>query len=622
MCGIAGYWPRGRKKELEAENPEIQCFINSLAHRGPDDAGIRIFREENIMLGHRRLSIIDLSAKGHQPMERIHCGRHSAIVLNGEIYNYLEIKAELSSLGYIFDSTSDTEVALYAYMEWGTNAFSRFNGMWALAIYEKDASKLVLCRDRYGVKPLYYYFDGVAFAFASELKAFHYLRDLNISVSEENLSAELAGIDLSASISTLLKNTYQLGAGHYLIYEREKNQPQVLRWWSSLKQIVQTDESYQNQVEIFSSLFKDACQLRLRSDVPIATALSGGLDSSSVFSICASLNPEDAYEQNVNTGFVSTFKGSDLDETQYARQVLDYFHGEGVFVENDINEIVSDLDSALVALELVSQIPSVISVHRLYKVMKAEGFAISIDGHGGDELLGGYLHFMQNALYDSLSPCINLGYYREILSIQKASKTPISQIGMANIQRMTHWIGAVPAKPEIPGLYDDLQEMNNISALKSSLNKSLYLAFHYTSLPSILRNFDRASMANGIESRAPLLDFRLVNFALSLPPMAKIGGLYSRRIFRDAMKGKMPEEIRTRLSKTGFGAAYDQWLQKPVFQKWLLERINSSEFRQSNHWDGHSISRHCKKSIIDSDYGRLASVWPFISAHFALKGLT
>jgi asparagine synthase (glutamine-hydrolysing) len=620
MCGIAGYWPRGNN-ELVPESTAIQCFINSLAHRGPDDAGIRIFREDNIMLGHRRLSIIDLSTKGHQPMERVHCGRHAAIVLNGEIYNYLEIKRELSCLGYIFDSTSDTEVALFAYMEWGISAFSRFNGMWALAIYERNAGKLVLCRDRYGVKPLYYYFNGKAFAFASELKAFHHLRDLNISVSEENLSAELAGVDLSASSSTLLKNIYQLGAGHYLIFEREKNYPKVLRWWSSLKHIKETEGSYSNQVEIFSSLFRDACQLRLRSDVPIATALSGGLDSSSVFSICAVLNPEKAHEQRVNTGFVSTFPGSDLDETQYARLVLDYFHGEGIFVENDINEIVGELDNALVTLELVSQIPSVISVHRLYKVMKAKGFAISIDGHGGDELLGGYLHFMQNALYDSLSPCINLGYYREILSIQKASSTPISQIGMANIQRMTHWLSAAQAKPEIPGLYDDLQEIDNLGATNSSLNKSLYLAFHYTSLPSILRNFDRASMANGIESRAPLLDFRLVNFALSLPPTAKIGGLYSRRIFRDAMKGKMPEEIRTRLSKTGFGAAYDQWLQKPVFQKWLLERINSPEFRQSNYWDGHSIAQHCKKSIIEADYGSLASVWPFISAHFALKGL-
>ena len=253
--------------------------------------------------------------------------------------------------------------------------------------------------------------------------------------------------------------------------------------------------------------------------------------------------------------------------------------------------------------------------------MKANGFTISIDGHGGDELLGGYLHFMQNALNDSLSPCINLGYYRQVLEIQKASSTPTSQIRMANIQKMTHWIGSAPVNPNIPGLYDDLQEVSRLAIFNTSLNKSLYLAFHYTSLPAILRNFDRASMANGIESRAPLLDYRLVNYALGLPSSAKIGGGYSRRIFRDAMKGKLPEVIRTRLSKTGFGAAYDQWLKKPVFQKWLIERVSSVEFSQSSLWDGHSIARHCRKSITEANYSSLASVWPFISAHFALKGL-
>ena len=300
MCGIAGYWPR-RGKELLAEDDTIKCFINSLAHRGPDDSGIRIFREDNIMLGHRRLSILDLTRKGCQPMERFHCERHAAIVLNGEIYNFLEIKEELSRLGYIFESMSDTEVALYAYMEWGVSAFSKFNGMWAIAIYEKKSGQLLLCRDRYGVKPLYYYFDGEAIAFASELKAFHHLRELEISVSEENLSAELAGIDLSSASSTVLKNVYQLGAGHYLISKRGKRQPQVSRWWSSLDHIKEANESYTNQIESFSALFKDACRLRLRSDVPIATALSGGLDSSSVFSICAGLVPGKANEQGVNT---------------------------------------------------------------------------------------------------------------------------------------------------------------------------------------------------------------------------------------------------------------------------------------------------------------------------------
>jgi asparagine synthase (glutamine-hydrolysing) len=621
MCGIAGYWPR-RNKLIVAEDPAILCFVNSLAHRGPDDVGVRIFSEDNLMLGHRRLSILDLSERGRQPLERVHGGRHAAIIFNGEIYNYLEIKNELSCLGYTFGSTSDTEVALYAYLEWGADAFRKFNGMWAMAIYEKNDGKLVLCRDRYGVKPLHYYFDGTAFAFASELKAFHHLPGLNLSVSEENLSAELAGIDLSPSSSTVLKDIYQLAAGHYLIFQRDKNQPQVFRWWSSLKHISQTNATYANQVEMFSSLFSDACQLRLRSDVPIATALSGGLDSSSVFSICAGLRSCISSQQTVNTGFVATFPGSDLDETEYATLVLDHFHGEGVFVENDINEIIAELDSALVALELISQIPSVISVYRLYKEMKSKGFAISIDGHGGDELLGGYLHFMQHALHDAFSPCINLKYYRQLLAIQNASSTPISQIKMANIQKINHWIGAVPAKPFIPGLYDDLHQMHNSATYQSSLNKALYLSFHYTSLPAILRNFDRASMANGIESRAPLLDFRLVSFVLSLPPTAKIGGPYSRRIFRDAMKGKLPETIRSRLSKTGFGAAFDQWLQKPVFQKWLLERIDSSEFRQSNYWDGESIARHCKKAIAEANHGELASAWPFISAHFALKGIT
>lgn len=621
MCGIGGYWPKDGRK-LSSRNEEIENFIDSLAHRGPDDAGIKIFREDALMLGHRRLSILDLSSQGRQPMVRNRRGKKATIVFNGEIYNYIEIKRDLTLLGYAFDSESDTEVALYAFMEWGFNAFARFNGMWALAIYDENARSLILCRDRYGVKPLYYYFDGNSFAFASELKAFQYLSDLDISVSAPNLANELAGRDLSGASSTLLNNTYQLAGGHYLVFGLEMHSPYICRWWTTLNHISSVSNLYSEQIEEFGSLFSDACQLRLRSDVPVATALSGGLDSSSVFSICAGIHSAKEHEQDVNTGFVSVFPGSDLDEAQYAKKVLGYFGGKGIYVDNNINDIVNELDHALTALELISQIPSIISVFRLYRIMKSQGFAISIDGHGGDELLGGYLHFLHNAFIDSLSPCINLSHYREVESIQKASSTSISQIGMANIEKMTHWISSTPTRLDIPGLQQDIESMRDMPTFSSSLNQSLYLAFHYSSLPAILRNFDRASMANGIESRAPLLDYRLVNFCFGLPARSKIGGSYSRRIFRDAMQGRMPEEIRTRQSKIGFGAAFDQWLQQPVFRAWLLERVNSSEFLQSHYWDGRSIADYCMKSVKNYDFKSLACVWPFLSAHFALKSIT
>ena len=415
----------------------------------------------------------------------------------------------------------------------------------------------------------------------------------------------------------------QLPPGHLLIYESDWHSPRQERWWSTLDHLEDVgNSSYEAQVDRFRHLFADACRLRLRSDVPVATALSGGLDSSSVFGTCASLHAIDKSEQNINTAFVSCFPDSDLDESLYANEVIKRYSANSILVSNSINEIVRELDHVLSSLELVSYLPSVVSVYHLYAQMKIRGFSISMDGHGGDELLGGYLYFLHNARIDALSPCIDLSRYNDLSEICRKSSTPASQIQMAATQRRVDWIANTPANLDTPCAKADIERMREMGIFSSSLNTSLYLAFHYNSLPTILRNFDRASMANGVESRAPLLDYRIVNFCFSLDGTAKIGGLYSRRILRDAMKNVIPEVIRNRQSKVGFGSAFDQWLSVPAFHSWLADRLNSRAFLQSSEWDGKAILRHFQECISTGNHREIAYVWPFLSASYVVRSIT
>jgi asparagine synthase (glutamine-hydrolysing) len=492
MCGIAGLldFSRGDVADL------IDRFTDALAHRGPDGRGT--FADGPIALGHRRLSILDPSPAGACPMA-VPCpdGTTLYITFNGEIYNFLELRAELETAGYQFRSDTDTEVIAAAWHFWGDDCQRRMNGMWAFAIWSPATQKLFASRDRFGVKPFYVMVQGTRVAFASEIKAFLALPDFTPRVCDDAVATFFANPSAydGVSMATALAGVHRMPPGHSLTVTREGSRG-FRRWWETREHLPDVPARYEEQTEQFRALFLDAVRLRMRSDVPVGTSLSGGLDSGAVASAVAYVARGDTHGDLTRCAadwqrtFIATFPGHEVDERRYADAVVEHTGASPVYRAFDPDRALADISASVWAMDDLSAAPAV-PVLNIYRTMRAHGVVVTLDGHGGDELLAGY------------------SWYRDL-----------------------------PA---------------------ASLNAALYTDFHRTHLPSILRNYDGCSMANGVEVRSPFLDPSLVTFAFALPGDTKFDGNWTKRILRDALRGIMPEVIRTRRSKLGFESPLVAW---------------------------------------------------------------
>ena len=387
MCGITGIL---RFTNFVSEQ-EIKDFTDSLKHRGPDGAGYKVFETGYIALGHRRLSILDLSDAGHQPMSYGN-GRYW-ITFNGEIYNFIEVRKDLEKLGHKFKSDSDTEVVLAAYVQWGKSCFRRFNGMWAIGIYDSHEQELMLCRDRFGVKPLHYTLvEGELFAFASETVAFRYLKNFNRRFDHDNLLRAMHRHNvLEPAGETIYKGIKQLLPGSMLIIRKNGNLV-TERWWQTFHNLPSIPDNFEDQKEMFLEIFADACRLRLRSDVPVASALSGGIDSTAVYSMLSHVmksSPCTRVPENWQRTFSIVFPGSEVDERAYIESVLLQAKVNGIIVSADDSGIVSELEQSTEMADFISGTPLPCLTY-VYKAMHANGIVVSIDGHGVDEYLYGY----------------------------------------------------------------------------------------------------------------------------------------------------------------------------------------------------------------------------------------
>jgi len=492
MCGIAGLLDHSRVGVAEL----IDEFTDALAHRGPDGRGT--YCEGPVALGHRRLSILDPTPAGRCPMA-VDCpdGTTIYITLNGEIYNFLELRETLRKDGYRFRTETDTEVVAAAFHRWGEDCQRRFNGMWAFAVWTPATQTLFLSRDRFGVKPLYVSVQGTRVAFASEIKAFLALRDFTPSVSEEAVALFFANPTSydGVTLATALNGVHRMPPGHSLTVT-SKGTAGFARWWETRDHLPSIPPRYEEQVEQFRSLFLDAVRVRMRSDVRIGTSLSGGLDSSAVASAMAHVIRNDAHADMARCAtdwqrtFIATFPGHEVDERAFADIVVAHTKASPTYWAFEPDRALGDIAKSVWAMDDLSGAPAV-PVLNIYRTMREHGVVVTLDGHGGDELLAGY-----------------------------------------------NWYRQLPA---------------------AQLNDALYADFHQTHLPAILRNYDGCSMANGVEVRSPFLDWNLVTFSFALPGTAKFDGTLSKRILRDAMVGIMPEAIRTRTSKLGFESPLIAW---------------------------------------------------------------
>ena len=386
MCGITGFWNiDGRPVNRD----ELIRFTNQLAHRGPDGWDIHIEESANLGFGHRRLAIIDLNT-GDQPMSYMD-GRYW-IVFNGEIFNFVELRKELESLGYSFKTESDTEIVLAAYDKWGEDFQFKLNGMWACAIWDSHERKMFVSRDRFGVKPMIYLFDGKRFAFASEMKAFLALDNFRAEYNPTVFANSLEDATLvEGAEDCLFQGLKRLLGGHCLTLSANGDM-KIRRWWHTLDHLPNVPEKYEDQVAQYRELFLDACRIRMRSDVPIGTALSGGLDSSSVLSSMSHIRKSgDATMRMAHEwqkAFIGTWPGKVIDERHYADEVIKKTGVNPIYCEMNADMYLEHFNEILYQFEELSDIH--LGPWFVHKMQRQNGVVVTIDGHGGDEALGGY----------------------------------------------------------------------------------------------------------------------------------------------------------------------------------------------------------------------------------------
>jgi len=581
MCGIAGIVD---KKSRPVDAADTDKLNQSLRHRGPDGDGCWFSNDRSVALVHRRLSILDLSDAASQPMHS-QDGRH-VIVYNGEIYNFLEVREKLVKKGHDFKTESDTEVLLAAYSEWKEDLTHHLNGMWVFAIYDRQEKSLFISRDRFGVKPLYYFNDESQFIFASEIQAIQKVLGRKALLNDDVLN------DLARSIPTFhgtketyLKNVFSLPGGYNL--SLHAGRIEINKWYDLQKTDVPA--TLKEQSTEFLRLLTDACKIRLRSDVPVATCLSGGVDSGSITSLIHSFNL-DASEKRFNhyshESFLASFPGSQIDE-RIAAESLSRNIGNHLNIL-DVNPPTADqLEEAMSACDGPMHSLAFYPIWLLYKFIREHGIKVTLDGQGPDEMLGGYRP-LQEGLRASWQ-AKDFPWMKEIYdayrlqgeSAQFSSKEYARNEVKEFIKNRLKKVIGYKSPPVTHSKTSPVRNENNFS---NALEESLYRQFFYNPLPSILNQYDRCSMASGVECRMPFMDFRLVEFVFSLPTKSKVGKGFTKLILRESMKGILPEQTRTNRVKIGFNAPMAEWIQGTL-KPFMADIIYSKEFESSPYFD-------------------------------------
>ena len=603
MCGIAGIVKiRGRA----VEPPELSRLTNLLAHRGPDGAGHWFSAERNVALGHRRLAIIDPGAGGYQPMLSAD-GRH-VIIFNGEIYNFLELRRELEVLGAIFRTQSDTEVILAAWQAWQEGMLLRFNGMWALAIFDTQTKDLFLARDRFGIKPLLYAMTPEHFVFASEQRALVQSGLIETSVDVDvarRLLLDAFGVE--GSERTLCHQVRRLQGGHCMWLR--KGQLEIRRWWRTVDHLPALPRTEVERVERFHELFQDAVALRMRSDVPIGTCLSGGFDSSAV--VCtmaahekAGMGPRDSAAWR--HAFVATFPGALNDERPMAEEAAAWAKVDPTFVEIGQNDALTDLDRILEDNDDVYiGLPS--AAWLIYQELGRQKVRVSLDGHGADELMGAYRQEGRSTAFRIRNTLAGLS------SDSEWGRRGVDLLRALMLKRQGYYflrggLRDIPAQLSLVGDDDSLPRD------WGSLNRRLYRMFHGTVLPTILRNFDRISMAHGIEVRMPFMDWRLVTYTMALPETSKSSGGYTKMIARRAMANQMPESIRMGRRKVGFNSPMPEWLNGSL-SKWTTDLLEQNVPAFAELVDEVGLRKTVNRLTASKtwDWELVGRIWPYLN---------
>lgn len=593
MCGIAGIISLKNNQSGLVE--KIRLMNDAIRHRGPDGEGYLLINNDSEtaaygkdtpqaiiqssilhkpvrsinneagvkgVLAHRRLSIIDITATGHQPL----CNTSQTlwIVFNGEIYNYIELRDELTKKGHAFHSSTDTEVILAAYSEWGYECVNRFNGMWAFVIYDKNKKQLFASRDRFGVKPFYYYKNENIFAFASEQKALLAGGIINFKPNEKAVFDYWLFSTMEEEEEGMFNNIYELFPSHSLTLDLETGEFKKWKYYTLPYSNKYEDANFnlEETAEKIQSLFLNSVKLRLRSDVEVASCLSGGLDSSSIVSAIYKLTGK-----GLNT-FTASFHEAGIDESNWAKIVSDYTHSNAHYTYPTSAELLKDLNDLIYCQDIPIWSTSTYAQFRVMRLVKENGIKVALDGQGGDELFAGYGSYyfyylreiMQHKGISEFTGQAKAAGQLKRYFIQLVLKKYINYLFLKQqlaVHKMIH--------PELKYLNSGFLQRNLARTAKEmdeySLNEYLYKDFNNTLLKTYLKCEDRCSMWHSVESRTPFSDdIDLIEYGFSLPSSVKIVNGELKSLIRKAMRGITPDAILNRKDKKGYLTPNRRWI--------------------------------------------------------------
>lgn len=616
MCGIYGIVSNKKQNGLAS--------LATMAHRGPDDCGF--FETKGLFLGQQRLAIQDLSVNGHQPMFS-EDGRY-VLIFNGEIYNHWEIRKALQTT-HIFNSSSDTETLLYAYIEQKEALFNQLNGIFSFAIFDHLTEELVIVRDPLGVKPLYFYQDGDCFAFASELKAFTKIPSFAKSLDYEGMLNYLHFL-YSPAEKTPLKHVKKLLAGHYIKlnvgdYLDKKTSVQPICYYDIPFTGVYSTKSEEALIDELDELLFRAVQRQLLSDVPIAFFLSGGLDSSAVVAMAKRALPNQTLTCfTMDTG--STQPEGFEDDLHYAQRVAQHLGVTLHIVEGQASEM-QDFDTMIYHLDEPQADVAPLHLFEISKVAKQQGISVLLGGTGGDDLFSGYRRHQALAYepYIQATPLwVRQGlqkigtllpsqhsFFRRLQKVfKKIDRSPLERM-----QGYYQWLDLAEAKAlftekiqkELANYHpneDWIKALAGIEQEANPLNQMLYWELHYFLADHNLNYTDKMGMAAGVEIRVPFLDKELVAFSTKIPPELKLKGTTTKYLLRKVMERYLPKEVIYR-SKTGFGGS----IRSLDWQRFLQKRLSTVSLATIGIFDEKKV----QELITKNQQGKIDATYPILA---------
>jgi asparagine synthase (glutamine-hydrolysing) len=616
MCGIAG-----AISSNGIDPAVLPRMADAIAHRGPDGEGFLLHRPGNplevvasvgrdadsegapptVGFAHRRLSIIDLTHASDQPM--VHDSGDLALIYNGEIYNYVELRRELEALGHTFASSGDTEAVLNAYAEWGAACVERFVGMWAFTLLDLRRGEMFCSVDRFGIKPLYYAVAGDTLYFASEIKALMEAPGISPGPDEAIARRYLLTGSMDESERTFFDGVRRITGAHNLVVSLDRPTDRLVqrRYWSVPPQGY--DGSRSDAASEFADLFADALRIHVRSDVPVGTCLSGGLDSSAIVCVAEELRRNGAIPHYAHHGFGYVPEDESVSERRYMEEVVRQTSLDMTYVEVPTDRFRAALLGVIAQQDEPFNSASIAAQWFVFDSAKRAGLKVMLDGQGADEVLGGYHSYLTVMGMAMLRKWHLLRYTRFSRQHKRLLGGPpmpfLHAVGQLVPFRVRRAAARSTVRGRLPAAAILSEAMLNGSRLEDyefpsfeSVHDMLTAQISSMGLPALLRYEDRNSMAHSIEARVPFLDHRLVEFAFRLPDDYRIRGVETKTMIRDGLQGVLPEAIRTRKDKIGFRAEPSA--------TWELAESNVESFLGNrNSFEEHWFDRAGLRRLLD-----------------------